>query len=386
MKERVSEGASMLFIGFFIFFMYKLGYKYDNWDFEDDPDLEEEIKKISWWVGQLENRQLGNLRKIDESRDNTPITTRLDFSNEFGEKILFTVIFNWFAFIEANLALHKTINEKNEPNKIVKEFILLNDNSEEMIREIVDVVYWNSHLKSQHGKEPKWMFLLRPDKLAELINQFSIKNHDDMFDFPEYVFSKYEWDLSNSDQIKRTLEKEELIYCNENNFRELLDKACIKFPSINFPNSEFSSFPEFIQDKNISRINEWKEIRDKYISKLAESIKKPHLSKNFDMVNEYIQKSKTSFKERRFVEVVVFSANAMEDTLNIFLKESDSLLNMINKLQSHKGLSNHIPNLHWNRKIRNNTTHPEPFEITGDVANTVLKWTESFVESVKKEI
>ena len=62
MKERVSEGASMLFIGFFIFFMYKLGYKYDNWDFEDDPDLEEEIKKISWWVGQLENRQLGNLR------------------------------------------------------------------------------------------------------------------------------------------------------------------------------------------------------------------------------------------------------------------------------------------------------------------------------------
>ena len=387
MKERVSEGATMLFTGFFIFFMYKLGYKYGDWDFEDDPELEEEIKKISWWVRGLESRQfIDKIRKTDESKDNTPITTYLDFSNEFGEKINFVVIFNWFAFIEANLALHKTINEKSDVNEIAEEFVFLNENSKEMIENLDIYAYYSNISSKEHGEEPKGKFLLRPDKLAELINQFSIKDHNDMFDFPEYVFSKYEWDLSKSGQISRTFEKEELIYCNENNFRELLDKLDINLPSINFPNSEFSSFSEFIQENEVSKIDEWKEIRDRYISKLAESIKKPYLSKNFDMVDEFLQKSKTSIKEKKFVECIVFSSNAIENGLTIFLKESDSLNNLIRKLQSHKELSDHIPNLNYIKKIRNLTTHPDPFTITENIANTCLEWTELFVESIKKEL
>jgi len=370
MRTMAMDGAFALFNGFLTFLMYKLGYK---------PKLPEkfnvDLEDYSWWIENLDNFSFMGLGYIvDDDRYSVPPFIVKQFFNETGKDITIFLLLNWFSFYEVNLALSKSkLDNDSKFTQLRNEFQMRGFSNHQFIeymKDLQDEDFGKSHT-----------LVLRPDKLSDFITSLD-EDYSEYFDFPDDVYTKEQWNKMSSLEKMGTYGKKELIFCKEDNFRELLDKVSIKIP-----NTQFVTFSEFIQDKLASTIQEWTDIRDRYILRLRNSIKEPHLSNDFSRAKKFLQYSKKSLDDNNFNESVVSSAKAIEDALSTFLKRTDLRLeDKIKEIESNQELGNHVPNLHYIRSIRNRTVHANDFEVTEEIATHVFEMANQFIADIQKTI
>lgn len=369
MKDMAMDGAFALFNGFLTFLMYKLGYKpkvHESFEIDLDDN--------SWWINNLDAPSFMGLSFNSYFTDQEiPPFIFKQFVNKIGKDITIGIILDWFSFYECGLALMKSkLDEESKySDKITSEFHLRSDKTFheflEYFRDLRDKDFAQSH-----------KLVLRSDKLVDYVTKLD-DTYTNFEDFPENISTVEEW---NKMSTMERYGSSEIGCCTEDNFKELLRKA-----SIEIPNVEFQSFNEFISDKLISSTNEWEDIRDRYISKLKKSIKEPDISKDFKRAKRFIQSAKNSLDHRNFNDTILSSSKAMEDALSTFLECSHVKLEyMINKIALNKELGNHVNNLHYIRKIRNDTVHVSDFVVTEDIARHVFDMCDEFLADVQKTI
>jgi hypothetical protein len=370
-KTMAMDGAFALFNGFLTYLMFKLGYK---------PKLSDgykgDIDDKSWWLNYLDEFDFMGLsyNSVDDEYSVPPFVFK-QFFNKTGKDITICLLLDWFSFYEINLALSKSKlddNSKYSP-KLFHEFKTRNIASQYFLD------YMKNLRKEDFAKSHK--LILRPDKLADFIISLD-EDYTDLQDFPNDVYTNEEWGkMSMIDQIG-TYGKKELIFCNEDNFKQLLEKASIKLPDV-----EFVTFSEFIQDKLIPSIQDWKDIRDGYILRLKNSIKDSPLPNNFNRAKKFLGYAKNSLDNNNFTESIVFSSKGVEDALSTLLNQTNLRLEeKIKEIESNQELGNHVPNLHYIRSVRNRTVHATDFEATEDIARHVLEMADQFLIDIQKTI
>lgn len=368
-KTMARDGAFALFNGFLTFLMFKLGYK---------PKLSKNFKvnmeDNSWWLEYLDEFEFMGLsyNSVDDEYSVPPFIFK-QFFNESGKNITICLLLDWFSFYELNLALTKSkLNENSKyTHKLFDEFKMRNFTSQIFLEYMKDLR--NKDFAKSHK------LILRPDKLSDFIISLD-EDYLDLQDFPNDVYTKEEWSkMSFGEQIE-TYGKKELIFCKEDNFRQLLENVSIKIPNV-----AFVTFSEFIQDKSLSSIQDWLYIRDNYILRLKNSIKEPHLSNNFDRAKKFLQFAKNSLNNNNFNESILSSSKAIEDALSTFLKRTDLRLeDKIREIESNQELGNHVPNLHYIRSVRNRTVHASDFVVTEEIARHVFDMCDEFLTDVQK--
>lgn len=377
MKRDALDGAYALFNGFLVFLMYKLGYKVKL--VNPQPDFEINFEDNSWWVNNLGDLILNGWVGFQSwiyGLKVPPYVFR-EFENDKGEEIVICILLDWFSFYECGLILNKlTIDEKSnyDSQKILDEFVIRSDkeNFLKVLNYLKDLE--NPAFASSHK------LVLRSDRLAEYVVAL---NEDYLYfhDFPENVFKKEDWDKMEFSEHVSAYAKTELIFCEESNFKKLLKKSDIQIPNI-----DFISFNEFIKNK-INSIDEWIDIRDRYISKLKTELKEPYLSKEFLQAIRFLQKARNSLERKSYSESIMFSANAIEDALNEYLENSElELHEKINALKENKDMSKHVTELHYIRKKRNDIVHPNNFEVDENTARKILEMADEFLADFKKSI
>ncbi len=377
MKDKAMDGVWNLFNGFLVFLMYKMDYKLKvhesfKTDFEDQ----------SWWVKNLDEPALAGLSfTTDDSYETDPIAFQ-EFQNENEKTIKIGVLLNWFTFNECGLALKKSKldnSSKYSYTEITNEFHLKSESVEE--EDAIEPVL--NYMKAIQNEEftRSHTLVLRPDKLSDYIIALN-EMKDFLEDFPDNVYTNEEWNKMNFIEKAGTYGKKELVFCTENNYKKLLEKDSIDIPNVNF-----ITFYEFINDKLSSSINEWSNIRDRYISRLKNSIKEPHFSKDFSQSKKFLQRAKNSLEKNSYGESIMFSANAIEEALNVFLEKPElELGERIFAIKKHKELEKHILKLNFIRLARNNTVHATNFDPDENTARQALDMADEFLMDIQKTI
>ncbi len=364
------DGAYALLNGFLTFMMFKLGYK---------PKLPENFKTDlednSWWINNLDKSEFMGFSFLNEENYTIPPFVFKQFSNEVGKDIAICILLDWFAFYECGLALKKSklSEDLKYSDKLKDEFHLRSKKNFEPFLEYM------KDLKT-HDFADAHKLVLRPDTFAYLIIRLNEMN-DNLDNFPKEIITNERWsELSWVEQCG-AYGKSELVFCTENNFKELLEKAEIKIPNV-----EFISFNEFIQDK-VEPTNEWPNIRDRYISKLKNYLKEPHLSKDYSVAINYIKESEKFVESKNYGMAVTFAYKALENATNTFSKNpKSSLCNKIDELRSNQELRDHVRNLHYVRITRNEVAHDSEYKITEEDAKDCFDKINRFLADVKKTI
>ena len=379
MKDKAIDGAWHLFNGFLVFLMHGLGFelKITN-SLMSETDFEDQ----SWWIKNLDHPGLAGLSLIsDDSYKTDPIAFR-EFQNDNEKTIMVGILLDWFTFNECGLALKKSKlnnNSKYSYEKITNEFHLRSEEveDEDAIEPVLD--YMREIQNEEFAKSHT--LVLRPDKLSDYVISLN-EMKDFLNNFPDDVYTNEEWNKMNFVEKAGTYGKKELVFCNESNYKELLEKAGIEIPNVNF-----ISFYEFINDKLSSSINDWSNIRDAYISRLKNSIKEPHFSKDFSQAKKFVQKASNSLEKKSYGESIMFSSNAIEEALNVFLEKPElGFAERIFAIKQHKELGKHILKLNFIRFARNNTVHSTNFEPDENTARQTLEMADEFLIDVQKTI
>ncbi len=370
MKTMAMDGAFALFNGFLTFLMYKLGYK---------PRLNEKFKvdldDNSWWRNNLDDPSFTGI-SFNPYSDNPEIPAFVfkQFVNKIGKDITICILLDWYTFYECGLALKesKLDEESKYSDKIIGEFKI---GSEKTFHEVLE--YFRDLRDKDFAQTHK--LVLRPDKFVDYVIQLD-ETYTNLGDFPQKIIPLEEWNTMTLVEKIGKYARTEIIFCTENNYEKLLEKA-----SIEIPNVDFLSFNEFIKDKLVSSTNEWEHIRDGYIVRLKNSIKEPELSKDFSRSKKFLQNARDSFENHRYSETVMFASNAIEDALDVFLKTPKlDLRDKIFSLQKNKHLRKHVIKLNFIRGARNFTVHPNDLNTDEDTARQTLEMADQFLVDIQR--
>ncbi|MGY5148893.1 MAG: DUF4145 domain-containing protein [Candidatus Nitrosopumilus sp. bin_68KS] len=371
MRANAMDGAYALFNGFLTFVMFKLGYK---------PKLPENFKADlednSWWVDFLEKPEFMGLSFLNEDNYGIQPFVFKQFSNKLGEDITICILLDWYGFYECGLALKKSKlpEELKYTDELKNEFRLrTKKNFESLLK-------YMKHLKDKNFADAHKL-VLRSDKLADFIIALNEMN-DDLYDFPNDIMTNEKWNRSSYMERSEILGSGEIVFCTEYNFRELLKKSEIKIPNV-----EFISFGEFIQDKLDSTINEWSDIRDRYISRLKDSLKGPYISKNYSEAINHLKDSEKLIESKNYSMAVISISKAIESAVNTFSKNSKlPMRKKIESLRSHPELKSHVRNLHHAYTTRSEAAHDSGCKITEDDARDCFGIVNRFLQDIQKTI
>jgi|APSaa5957512535_1039671.scaffolds.fasta_scaffold10098_9 hypothetical protein len=322
MKSEAMNGVYALFNGFLTFLLYKHGYK---------PKLPEDFKvdldDNSWWVKNLDDPKFMNMNFPfdDDNGENLPPFVFKQFVNEIGKDITIFILLDWHTFYECGLALKKSKLSEDEKytEKIKEEFHLSPTKNFDLIL---------NYMKELNNKDFADMhkLILRPDKIADYIFRLN-DSYYNLDSVPDDLHTKEVWEkMSDTEKFARPADFE-FVYCTENNFKQLLEKA-----GITIPNVEFQSFNNFQEKFDLSIINDdWSKIRDKFISKLKDFlIDSDDLtnSKDHTREKELLQKAQDFFERKEFEESKVNCCKSIEGILSKkYNLPTMSLWNMINR-------------------------------------------------------
>ena len=377
MKTMAMDGAYALFNGFLTFLMFKLGYK---------PKLPEDFKidleDNSWWIKNLDDPAFMNMNFSfdDENGENPSPFVFKQFFNEIGKDITICILLDWYTFYECGLALKKSnlFQDLKYSDKIKNEFHLRsNKNFDQILR----------YMKDLNDKDfaDGHKLILRPDKIADYIITLN-ESHTVLNSFPDNVYPKDEWEKMSDVEKYGFPADYEFPVCTENNFEELLKKA-----SITIPHVEFQSFNHFLQDKlDFSKMDEWPEIRDKYITKLKEYIDSDVSSepKDYGREKEFLQKAQEFFERKEFEECIINCYKSLEGVLSkrFDLPEETPMWKMIHKCKKDPNCEMFVDYLDFIRKRRNKKgAHHNTVKATDDDARIVLESTNCVFRGITNE-
>lgn len=381
MKSIAMDGALALFTGFIHFMQFKRGLKpnfgfYDGVSFFKDENVVPDFGDPSWWVNNLEYPDMIEYSFQMNINSQIPDFWKQHIDKNGNEQTI-RILMDTFAFFEAGKILNETKLEdetKYSFSDISKEFHITSDN---LTNALLDFKFLEN---KDHTNA--YTLVFRPSKLVEYFSRLN-EYLTSLVDFPDQVIRKEEWEkMSRVDQIG-ILGKTEIIECNEENIRELLKKHNIKIPNITFV-----TFYEYLKDKLDPNIEqEWINIRDRYISNLKKTIIEPYQSKNYNRAKKFLSNARKSFESKHHTESVTFSSNAIEEALNVFLKKPEMELGRkIFAIQKNKDLGKHVVKLNFIRFSRNDTVHPNEFDIDENTASKALEMADEFLTDIQKTI
>lgn len=306
MKTKAMDGAYALFNGFLTFLMFKLGYH---------PKLPEDFKSDlednSWWVKNLDEPEFMSMSFSfdDENGENISPFVFKQFFNEIGKDITVCILLDWHTFYECGLAIKKSklSEDLKYSDKIKEEFHLTSEKNFGIIL---------NYMKELNNKDfaDAHKLILRPDKLADYIITLN-ELYTDLETFPNDIYVKEEWEKMSIIEKFANLPGYEFKICTEKNFEQLLEKAGIIIPNI-----EFQNFNHFLQDKfDISISGEWSEIRDKFISKLKDYLIDSDDAvdpKDYGREKEFLQKAQDFFERKEFEESNINCCKSLEGVLS----------------------------------------------------------------------
>ena len=378
MKAEAMNGAYALFNGFLTYLMFKLGYK---------PKLPEDFKvdleDNSWWVKNLDDLKFTDMNFAfdDESGENMSPFVFKQFFNEIGKDITICILLDWYAFCECGLALKKSKLSKDlkYSDKIKEEFhFTSNKNFDQILR----------YMKNLNDKDfaDAHKLILRPDKIVDYI--FTLNDsYANLESFPSNVHTKEEWETMSIIERLTDPTNFEFEHCTKNNFKELLEKA-----SITIPNVDFQSFDHFIQDKlDFSKMSEWHEIRDKYISKLKRYLPGTNVSdesKDYHREKEFLQKAQDFFERKEFEESNINCCKSLEGVLSkkFNLPEGMSMWKMICRCKKDKNCRMFVDYLDLINKRRNKKgAYYNTVKATENDARLVLDVTNHVFQGITNE-
>jgi hypothetical protein len=304
----------------------------------------------------------------DENGENMPPFVFKQFFNEIGKDITICILLDWHAFYECGLALKKSklSEDLKYSEKIKEEFHLTSNKNFDQIL---------NYMKNLNDKDfaDAHKLILRPDKIADYVITLN-EVYTDLESFPFDVYTKEEWEKMSIIEKFATPAGFKLEFCTKNNFKELLEKA-----SITIPNVDFQSFDHFIQDKlDFSKMNEWPEIRDKYISKLKRYLPGPGVSdesKDYSREKEFLQKAQDFFERKEFEESNINCCKSLEGVLSkkFNLPEGMPMWKMIYRCKKDQKCRQFVDHLDFISKRRNKKgAHHNAAKATEDDSRLVL--------------
>ena len=383
-KSMVMDGAMALFFGFLHFIQFKRGFK-PNFGFFDGVSVFEldnitpDFEDPSWWVNNLEHLDMIG-HPVGTDLDSLPPNFFIQYLGKNDEEHTICILFDTFSFFESGRILNETkLNDESKYSapEISKEFHVRSGG------------YQSSYALSYFDpKNMEWAqghtLVFRPSKLVEFLSLLN-ESLSYLEDFPEQIVRKEVWDKMSSVERAGIYGKSELVFCREENVRELLENYSIKIPNV-----KFVTFYEYLKDKldpNIGK--EWENIRNRYISNLKKSIIEPHLSNDYSKAKRFLHEARKSFDDENYNDSTLNSWNGIVKALNIFLKEPKMPdVDKIKKLYSQDKLIKYIPKLNYLRSHRNYIlAHPMVFEITDmETAKHFLQIADDFLIDLQKTI
>ena len=228
--------------------------------------------------------------------------------------------------------------------------------------------------------------ILRPDKIADYIITLN-DVYTDLESFPYDVYGKEEWEKMSIIEKFARPEGFEFVYCTEDNFKELLEKA-----SITIPNVEFQSFNHFLQNTfDISKTNEWSKIRDEFISKLKSYVidsDETSESKDYSREKEFLQKAQDFFERKEFEESNINCCKSLEGVLSkkFNLPKEMPMWKMIYRCKKDPNCRIFVDHLDFISKRRNKKgAHYNTVEAAEDDARIVLDATNYVFQGITNE-
>ena len=377
MKTMAMDGAYALFNGFLTFLMFKLGYKSKL-----PEDFKIDLEDNSWWIENLDDPAFMNMNFSfdDENGENLSPFVFKQFFNEIGKDITICLLLDWHTFYECGLALKKSKLSKDlrYSDKIKEEFHLRSNKNFDQIL---------NYMKKLNDKDfaDAHKLILRPDKIADYIITLN-ELYTDLNSFPDDVCPKDEWEKMSIIEKSRFVGSSELTFCTENNFEELLKKASITIPYV-----EFQSFNHFLQDKlDFSKMTEWPEIRDRYITKLKKYIGSNNSSesKDYGREKEFLQKAQEFFERKEFEECIINCCKSLEGVLSkkFNLPEETPMWKMICRCKKDLNCRRYVNQLNFIRKERNKKgAHHNTVKAAEDDARSVLDMTNYVFQDITNE-
>ena len=287
---------------------------------------------------------------------------------------------DWHTFYECGLALKKSKLSKDlrYSDKIKDEFHLRSNKNFDQIL---------SYMEKLNDKDFADMhkLILRPDKISDYIITLN-ESYIDLNFFPDDIYPKDEWEKMSTIEKFGFIGHSELTYCKENNFKELLKKA-----SITIPNVEFQSFNHFLQDKlDFSKIDEWPEIRDGYITKLKNFICLDTSSepKDHGREKEFLQKAQEFFERKEFEECIINCYKSLEGVLSrkFNLHGETSMSKMICRCKKDPNCRMFVDYLDFISNLRNTKgAHHNIVKATDDDARIALDATNIVFQGITNE-
>lgn len=336
-----------LLIGFLDFIHYKYGMvpKLSGSEKSEFDAIDGDFDDPSSWVKFLE-------LVVDRTLEDPYFLRRYEAQN--GDEHETFVLMDAFSMFECGMILNKTRLEdeaKFSSAEISKEFHVDE-------KKLSKMLLCFKHL-CDAGRARAHALVLRPTKLAKMLYWLD----DELWMLtkcPEQVLRTEEWEeaTSTSEGRFRTFNRlQNGPDCNEENFQELL-----KARSIEFPNAQPLTFYEYVQRILTPEVaNQWKDIRDRYITKSKKVLKwaTPGLAEDkLGPAKASLAKARETFEEKRCTESIRYSYISMEESLGAMIKKDMRLAEKIDIVtRSHPDLLRHRAGLHFIRITRNELEH-----------------------------
>ena len=380
-KSWAMDGALALFVGFLHFVQFKRGLK-PNFELHDgrsifkDDNVIPDFEDPSWWVNNLEHVDMIEWSFMDDVKHFPQYFFKQYIGKNDNEDTI-CLLMNTFSFFECGKILNETKldNEsKYSFSEISKEFHIRSDG-------MADVLLYIKNLENID-----WAYghtlVFRPSKLIEYLSALD-ESLSSLGDFPEQIARKEEWDKMDMVEKVGICGRSEPVSCKEDNIRELLRKYSIKIPNV-----KLVTFYEYLKDKLDPSISkEWEDIRNRYISKLKNSILESHLSNDYSRAKKHLQNSEKCIESKDYSSAIIFANKAIENAVSTFSKNPKlSMRRKIDALESNQELGGHIPNLHHVCNIRNVVVHDSPYELSEDDAKDCFGMVNRFLADIQKTL
>ncbi len=381
MKYMAMNGVMALFFGFLHFVQFKRGYK-PNFPYDDGVSFFEhdniipDFEDSSWWVKNLEHPDM-NVYSFYEDTTNFPPNFFKQYINKKNEKHTICILIDTFSFFECGKILNETkLDDEHKYSlpDVEKEFHFRSDKYQRS--------YALSYFNPKYFEEHTLVF--RPSKLVEYLSTLN-EYFSSLEDFPEQIVRNEEWSKMSMIEHVGIYGKSELVFCKEENIRELLRKHSIKIPNV-----EFVTFYEYLKDKLDPGIRkEWENIRNRYVSNLKKSMIETHLFHDYSKAKKFLYEARKSFENENYNDSALNSWNGIVKAINIFLKfPKITDVEKIKLLNNYESLTKYISKLHFIRDQRNKLqAHPEKFEyIDMKTAEWILQTADDLIVDLQKTI